>query len=147
MIWKKYLYIGGAAALLTGWGVSVYKAYDYGYGKAESVCQTNTLEEVEKALDKQAVDHLKHLNRALERAKQERVIEKEIEKVYVEIPKVVEKIIKERPDCADLGLDALKLWNKPISQAYRSGESDKGKASPRSSFVNPVSATSRSYQF
>jgi len=143
---KQYIYLGVGVVAVAALTAGGYKLYQAGYDKATVRCQTNTLKAVEDALDKQAANHLKHLNRAVERARQDRIIETKIEKVYEKVPVVVEKVITERPQCSDLGLDLLHLWNEPI-QAGRSGEGDKGSTEAKSKLANPMSATSRGFEF
>jgi len=143
---KQTIYLGVGVVAIGALTAGGYKLYQAGYDKATVRCQTNTLEAVEKALDKQAANHLKHLSRAVEKARQDRIIETKIEKVYEKVPVVVEKVITERPQCADLGLDFLRLWNEPI-QAGRSREGSESDSEAKSKSVNPLSATSRGLEF
>ncbi len=142
---RKYLYAGLGILALGTLSYTHYVAYKAGSNKAKVECQSNTLNSINKALDEQAKNHLKNLKRAIERDKSDRVIEKQIEKVYVEIPKVVHKTVLAKPQCPALGLDILRVWNKPISGTHYYREGDKAKATTPP--VNPLSATDRSYKF
>lgn len=102
--------IAGVAVL--GWVVK--QVYDAGYNAAVLESQENIIEAQEQAVEAARREWQASIDAERRQIETEEKIVERIRYVEREVPVVVDRIVTEQPECADLGPDFLRVFNHSI---------------------------------
>ena len=132
---KTWAYLGIAIALLTMLGAGARSAYNAGFNAATVKEQALAIEAQALVLAKAKTEWEKTKAASQEQVKiQEKIVEHE-RIVERRIPVVVEKLVREKPACDDLGADVLGVFNDAIR-----GGPDPNAAAPTAEPTSRLSA-------
>lgn len=114
---KKWGYIGAAIAILALILTLYNKVYSAGYTARDAT----VAQEIEDAVQIEREAQEKAWQKVVEEAEAQIVVEEKIveviREVEIEIPKVVDRIVVERPECRDLGDEYGRLLDQQVAAA------------------------------
>jgi hypothetical protein len=109
------LKIAGAVSALAGVAFLLKVTYDAGYASARNLHYSQIVEVQQQAVERARAEWELANAAGQTQAEAEKQIVERIRYVERDIPVVVDRIVRERPDCVDLGPDFLRLFNEAIA--------------------------------